>query len=117
MLWWLVGCVCCLLLPSDAAAQCRLNPSVSLRCTSPQQTNSVFVSTEDPDYFFPPDHTDRTQWTVEREEPKALRPPALSWGGGREISYHKREVTLSHSCWHLTFRGLSKIALFCRSTF
>ncbi len=114
---WMIACLCCLLLPSGAAAKCSIRFFPSLHCADKEKTPQAFTPWEEPDYFFPSDHPDHSQWTMKREEPQKPHLVELHLGNGPRISYHKHEVTLTLNCWHLTFRAFSKIALACQSTF
>ena len=114
---WLIGCVCCLLLPSVASAKCSLRSFPFLHCPGKDTTTSAFAPWEEPDYFSPSDQPARVRWSMKREEPQKLHLPELHLGKGPRISYHRHEVTLTRDCWHLTFRAFSKIALACHSTF
>ena len=116
--WGLTACLCYVLLSPGAAAKCSLSPHGFVHCIGKDNAKGVFTPLEEPDDVFSTDHTDHPHWTVEREAPKkTLHLPKLRLGGGPQVSYHKRDITLTQDCWHLTFRAFSKIALACSSTF
>ena len=114
---WIIACLCCLLFPSVSVAKCHFGPFASVHCAGKDETHSVLAPWEESASFFPTDQLDQRQWIVEREEPKELHPPRLRLGAGPQVSYRRREVTLTQDCWHLTFRAFSKIGLVCRGRF
>ena len=119
MMRWIIGCLCCLLLPAAAAAKCHFDPSGNLRCAGQGDLANRFLLEEELyGLFLPPDKLDKPHWMVERpkEESPKFHLPELYLGSTR-VSYHRHEVSLTQDCWRLSFHGFKKIELYCRSSF